>query len=81
MNYSHEPTRRINFAVGIDYSDDIAAAQEIVMRVMAADSRGLRDPAPLAPVGAPGASSVDIIVRCWVCNSDYWDVLSTYKRL
>ena len=74
VNYSREPTRRINFSVGIDYSDDITAAQEIVMKVMAADSRVLRYPAPLAPVGALGASSVDIIVRCWVCNSDYWDV-------
>ena len=80
LNYSREPTRRINFSVGIDYSDDITAAQEIVMRVLEADSRVLKDPAPLAPVGALGASSVDIIVRCWVCNSDYWNALFDLQK-
>lgn len=80
VNCSREPTRRINFSVGIDYSDDITAAQEIVMKVMAADSRVLRDPVPLAPVGALGASSVDIIVRCWVCNSNYWNVLFDLQK-
>ena len=79
-NYSREPTRRINFTVGIDYADDIDTAQKIVMDVMKADSRVLADPAPMAPVGALGASSVDIIVRCWVHNSQYWNVLFDLQK-
>lgn len=79
-NYSREPTRRINFTVGIDYADDIDTAQKIVMDVLKSDSRVLSDPAPMAPVGALGASSVDIIVRCWVPNSQYWDVLFDLQK-
>jgi small conductance mechanosensitive channel len=79
-NYSREPTRRINFTVGIDYSDDIETAQKIVIGVMESEPRVLKDPKPIAPVGALGASSVDIIVRCWVRNSDYWDVFFELQK-
>ena len=80
INYSREPNRRVNFTVGIDYADDIDTAQKIVMTVLASDARVLKDPQPMAPVGGLGASSVDIIVRCWVCNSDYWDVLYDLQK-
>lgn len=73
-NYSREPTRRINFTVGIDYNDDIEKAQKIALDLMHGDPRILADPAPMAPVGALGASSVDLIIRCWVPNQLYWDV-------
>jgi len=79
-NYSREPTRRINFTVGIDYSDDIETAQKIVIGVMEAEPRVLKEPKPMAPVGALGASSVDIIVRCWVRNSDYWDAFFELQK-
>ncbi|MDE3114089.1 MAG: mechanosensitive ion channel [Pseudomonadota bacterium] len=75
INYTREPTRRINFTVGIDYADDIAAAQKIVLGVLESDPRVLKTPKPLAPVGGLGASSVEIVVRCWVPNTVYWDTL------
>ena len=80
INYSREPTRRINFMVGIDYSDDIAAAQKIVLGVLESDSRVLKFPKPMAPVGALGASSVEIVVRCWVPNALYWDTLFDLQK-
>ncbi len=80
INYSREPVRRINFTVGIDYADDIDKAQAIIMAVLKADPRVLGNPAPMAPVGALGASSVDIIVRCWVANHTYWDVLFDLQK-
>ncbi|MBU6472709.1 MAG: mechanosensitive ion channel, partial [Alphaproteobacteria bacterium] len=80
INYSREPTRRINFTVGIDYSDDIAAAQKIVIGVMESDPRVLKSPKPMAPVGALGASAVEIVVRCWVPNAVYWDTLFDLQK-
>ena len=80
INYSREPTRRINFNVGIDYSDDIAAAQKIVLGVLENDSRVLKAPKPVTPVGALGASSVEIVVRCWVPNAVYWDTLFDLQK-
>ena len=47
---------------------------------MEAEPRVLKEPKPMAPVGALGASSVDIIVRCWVRNSDYWDAFFELQK-
>lgn len=80
VNYSREPTRRVNFTVGIDYADDIDKAQAIVLALMEKDGRIHKDPAPMVPVGALGASSVDLIVRCWVANPDYWAVLFDLQK-
>lgn len=80
VNYSREPNRRINFTVGIDYADEIDKAQAIVLDVLRNDPRVLKDPAPMVPVGALGASSVDLIVRCWVPNSEYWNVFFDLQK-
>ncbi len=80
INYSREPTRRINFTVGIDYEDDIEKAQAIILDLLTSDPRVLRDPPPATPVGSLGASSVDIIVRCWTATSDYWSVLYDLQK-
>ncbi|HEY8950769.1 MAG TPA: mechanosensitive ion channel domain-containing protein [Rhizomicrobium sp.] len=79
-NYSRESTRRINFTVGIDYADDIDRAQKIALDVLQADPRVLKQPVPVIPVGALGESSVDLIVRCWVSNADYWNVLFDLQK-
>lgn len=79
-NYSREPTRRVNFTVGIDYSDDVEKAQGIILDLLKSDPRILPDPAPAAPVGALSASSVDIIVRCWTSTADYWSVLYDLQK-
>ncbi len=80
INYSREPIRRINFTVGIDYGDDIERAQAIILDLLTSDPRILHDPAPITPVGSLGASSVDIIVRCWTATSDYWTVLFDLQK-
>ena len=80
INYSREPTRRINFTVGVDYSDDIEKAQAILLDLLTSDPRILHEPAPATPVGSLGASSVDIIVRCWTATSDYWTVLYDLQK-
>jgi small conductance mechanosensitive channel len=73
-NYSHHATRRIDVVVGISYSDDIGKAIAALLSVAEADSRCLGQPAPMAAVNALGASSVDMLLRVWVKNADYWPV-------
>lgn len=71
-NYSFNDTRRIDLVIGIGYGDDISRALEIVERVVTADSRTLRDPAPTIAVSELGDSSVNLVVRPWCGKSDYW---------
>lgn len=79
-NYSREETRRINIIVGIDYDDDIGKAQQILLDIMTSDERVLKEPAPMAPVNELASSSVNLIARCFVPNSIYWDVFFDMQK-
>lgn len=74
-NFSRNPTRRIDILMGVSYNDNIDVAQKTLQDVMEADDRVLKDPAPTTMVMNLGASSVDINMRFWVNNADYWGVL------
>jgi small conductance mechanosensitive channel len=79
-NYSREKTRRINIVVGIDYADDIGKAQNILLDIMTGDERVLKDPAPLAPVNELAPNAVNLIARCFVPNTAYWDVFFDMQK-
>ena len=73
-NYSHNKTRRVNLLIGIGYGDDIDKAMKVILSTIKAEKLALDDPAPLVAVGELGGSSVDLVVRAWCKNSDYWVV-------
>jgi len=74
INYSAEPTRRVEWIFGISYSDNIDKAREIIMECLEADSRILRDPQPMVAVKNLGESSVDLVTRVWVETPAFWPV-------
>jgi small conductance mechanosensitive channel len=82
-NVSALPTRRIDLVFGISYDDNIGQARDIILSVIEADERILKDPAPVVVVGELGDSSVNINVRPWVESGEYWnvraDLLETIK--
>jgi small conductance mechanosensitive channel len=71
-NYSFNDTRRIDLIMGIGYGDNIATAVSIIERVLLADERTLRDPAPTVAVAELADSSVNLVVRPWCKKEDYW---------
>lgn len=73
-NVNAEPTRRIDLVVGIGYDDDIRKAKSTLERIVQADDRVLKEPAPTIAVAELADSSVNLIVRPWVMTADYWDV-------
>jgi small conductance mechanosensitive channel len=82
-NYSANDIRRNDMVIGIDYSDDIGKAVETMTRILAADSRVLKDPEAVIAVGELGDSSVNLYVRPWCSKDDYWalrwDLTRTFK--
>lgn len=85
-NYSTAERRRVDWTVNISYGDDVDTARRAILEILAADGRILRDPAPEVWVGALAGSSVNLTVRAWTMNSDYWDVFfqsneKFYKQL
>ncbi|MDE6508250.1 MAG: mechanosensitive ion channel family protein [Alistipes sp.] len=79
-NYSAADQRRVDWTIGISYGDDVDVARKALLETLAADSRVLADPAPVVWVAALADSSVNLTVRAWVRNADYWDVFFQYNE-
>ncbi len=73
-NYSTADVRRVDWTVGISYGDSVETARKALLEILAADSRVLAEPAPVVWVAALADSSVNLTIRAWVRNADYWDV-------
>lgn len=73
-NFSAKDTRRVDMVVGIGYDADLLKAKNILLEMIAADDRILKDPAPTVAVAELADSSVNFIVRPWVKSADFWGV-------
>lgn len=82
INYTRNETRRVEWTVGVDYGEDVERVRETIRGVLDADARILADPAPFVAVGALADSSVNIVVRVWTKQDDYWPVYhETYQKI
>lgn len=75
VNYSAEPTRRIDYSVGISYGDDLKKAKQLLLTLAQGDSRIHKHPASECVVSALADSQVTIQLRVWVNSDLYWPVL------
>jgi small conductance mechanosensitive channel len=85
VNFSTQPTRRVDWTFGIAYGDSVDTAYEVLKELIAKDDRIKTDPAPFMAVSALADSSVNIVVRVWADSGNYWPVHfqmneSVYKR-
>jgi len=74
VNYSTEPTRRVDWTVGIGYGDDYDKAKSVMEKFISEDARILKDPAHFIALHTLADSSVNLTVRAWVNAADYWGV-------
>jgi small conductance mechanosensitive channel len=74
INYSTEPTRRVEWVFGISYNDDVDKAKEIIRKVVFTDPRVLNPDEPWINLAELGNSSLNIKVRALVNGPDFWDV-------
>ncbi len=80
-NYTTAELRRVDWSVGISYGDDVDVARRTILAMFAADARILKEPAePVVRVSALADSSVNLTVRVWTKNADYWDVYFEYNE-
>jgi small conductance mechanosensitive channel len=83
VNFNVESTRRDKITVGISYSSDIKKAKEILLQICNEFPQILEDPAPEVYVDALADSSVNLSLRFWAKNEDFWaahfHVLETLK--
>ncbi len=82
INYTRNETRRVEWTIGVDYGEDVERVRAAIRGVVDADARILADPAPFVAVGALADSSVNIVVRVWTRQEDYWAVFhETYQKI
>ena len=79
-NVSAHSTRRVDMTIGVGYGDDLNKAKQIMLDLLAADDRVLKDPAVQVEVANLGDSSVDFVVRPWVNAADYWGVKFDFTK-
>lgn len=71
-NFTRNGKRRMDIIVGISYSDSIDEGLSVLKQVAGEESRLLADPVPQAMVVSMMDSSVNIQLRAWAKNDDYW---------
>lgn len=74
INYSERPTRRVDLVFSVSYSADIEKAKKVICKVVDKHPLTLKEPGPTVRLHEFKDSSINIIARVWVNNSDYWSV-------
>lgn len=73
-NFTECKLRRIDIPVSIAYDEDIKTAKQILERVLADEPRVQEEKERRVFVDALAESGVNLNVRCWAANADYWEV-------
>lgn len=79
-NVTHHATRRVDVAVGTDYSADLDATRAVLEKAAASVEGVMTDPAPVIYLSELGGSSIDWAVRSWAKTEDYWAVREGVTR-
>lgn len=79
-NYSQQDTRRVDLTFSMEYGENYERVEQVLKDIIAADKRILTTPEPFIRLGEMADSSVNITVRVWANNADYWDVHYDLKK-
>ena len=74
VNRTQQPTRRLEWIIGVSYGADIEEVRTLVLNLLRADERILSTPEAQVFVDKMADSSVDLCIRAWVNTEHYWDV-------
>lgn len=72
VNVTTSKMRRCDIVVGISYDSDIKKAKEVLFNLLQEDEKVLKDKDINVFVDSLADSSVNIGVRCWFKNEDFW---------
>ena len=72
-NYSRNGKRRMEFFIRISYFDSIDTAFNVLNSIITSETRFLKDPAPQIVVQSLQDSYVNLCIRAWANNQNYWD--------
>lgn len=74
INYTKTPIRRLKFIIGIAYDADIDVARKALEDLLRENPLVLKEPAVYSHVDSYGDSSINIALKGWISNENYWTV-------
>jgi small conductance mechanosensitive channel len=74
VNYSCNQLRRADLSVSISYESDLALAVDSLITHMKSIEKIVESPAPIVVVSKYADSGIDLSIRFWTKNEDYWNV-------
>ncbi len=74
VNYSEKDLRRVDLLFPISRQEDYKKAEKVILDVVAAHDKVLKDPTATARIEKHTANDTQIILKAWVQSGDYWDV-------
>lgn len=80
VNYSTEPTRRVDMVFGVSYEDDLKHVKKTIEEVIAKNDKVLNNPEPFVAVSELANSSVNFTVRLWAKSEDYSDLFYSMQE-
>ena len=80
-NYTRNGKRRMEIPVRISYSESIENVFNVLNELVSLENRILTDPPVQIIVQSMQDSYINIVVRAWAKNGDYWDVYWKHMRI
>ena len=74
-NYSSEPTRRLDMIFSIGHRDSYRKAQQLIGSIIEKHPMAFKSPKPVIRVFAQTERSVDITLRVWTENANYFPLM------
>ncbi|RPJ42710.1 MAG: hypothetical protein EHM21_12435 [Chloroflexi bacterium] len=75
VNLTVLPQRRLDLTVLLNYSNDVCAAKDALLEIAKADSRVLKEPAPVVDVMELGVGQVKYVLRVYARPLEIWGLL------
>ncbi len=74
VNTSIKDTRRVEVVMSIAYDADLDRATQVINEVCVKNALIFNDPEPFVGIREYSSSSVDLNIRVWCKNADYWTI-------
>lgn len=80
INYSANPSRRLDIEIGVQHGDDIGGAILALRTMLEAEARVLHEPAADVMVMRYAEGAVILNVRCWAATGNFWSLRFDLNR-
>ncbi len=72
VNVTEQDCRRMDLTVSVSYRADLKQAKDVLGKVLEEDTAVIKEKEHFVFVSQLGSSSVDLGVRCWFRQEDFW---------